>query len=287
MNTGILKEIRHVNCLGLTLDTDHVLSKLYHSGSAGIRYLSCRHAAAEVKIRSSIVIHQHRRVKEPQYIGTVRCLSGNQRFAEGVSEGSCGTVCLQHTDSAAVIRKVKEKSGFAVYLLPGSRRCPGIVCPCGSSVFSRHDDTAVIRKIHHVIRGYHIEATDFTVGILNYFSLVVVLKSIRSHIKINSVFVDHRIRVCSESLCHNRIGIREFLISCCITHTIKARSQIFCRHTGTVCFPGTVWFSGTVWFPGTALHAVYLRSILIFRCLSSSAGAKHGTCQCHHRQDMQ
>ena len=207
MNAGILEQVRDIDRHCLSLHTDHVLAKLHHTTRAGCGDLILRHAAAEVNVCSSVIIHQNSRVKKPQYIRTVGRISGDQFLADGVSERSHGAVCGQHADAAAGVCEIQEELRLAVDHLPGSRGRPGIACPLGGAVLAGNLNGAVVCEVHHIVRGNHIDAANLAVCILLDLTLCIILKGVSRHVNIKSSVILHGVRVCAEPLGHDGVGI--------------------------------------------------------------------------------
>ncbi len=220
MYAGILEQIGHVNGLGIPFQADHILSQFHHPGRTGRRHLIFRHAAAKVQIGSAVLVHQHRRVKEPQHFRAGGSLPGYQSMADGIGERPGGAVRRQHADAAAPVREIQEKFILAIDIFPGRRRGPGIVGPFGRPLAACRLYGPMIRKIHHVRRGDHIDPMNLAIAVLLDF-LSFILEGIRRHIEVNPAVILHGIRIRPKPLGHQRVGILQTLVSLCRFYILK------------------------------------------------------------------
>ena len=202
-------------------NADHVLTQLHHPGSTRIRLLSLRNAASEIQISPSVVVHQHRRIKQPEHIAAVRCLPGDQALPKRIPKRSRRAVRLQHTDAASRICKIEKKLRLSFNFLPGGRRRPRIAGPDSGALFRCRLYGAMIRKVHHIRRGNHTDLTDLPIGIFRDLPLPVIFKGIPGHINIHSVTIDHGVRICAKALCHQGVRMVHSLIALRKLYSLK------------------------------------------------------------------
>ena len=169
-------------------------------------------SAAESQVAGAVVVHHHRRVKQPCHIGAVRRVPGNQQLPELIPPGAGRAVRGQDADAVAAVAEIQEELLLPVNRLVRGARCPGIVRAPGDSAGAGHADAPVVRPVHHIIGGDAVDAPDLAVGILLHVSGGIPLDDVVRHKDVQPPVIFHYAGICPEPLGIEGVVLSFFLV---------------------------------------------------------------------------